>query len=205
MQLLRTRFGLPVLVVMLLTACAATQLNAVWKDPAYKAHPKKILVIAVAKNPENRKSLEDGFVAHLKARGSSAIASYTLLPEYKQNDQEGIAKLVREQGADALLITRLVGKRNRGSYVPGKFYQPPPNYSTWRDYFGYGMDVEYMPGFMVDSRNSVMEINLYDTVSDQLIWSVSSETGGMGSGRDIIDSYIDVIMKNMSEQGLLGS
>jgi len=205
MQLLRNVFILPVFVVMLLTACAATQLNSVWKDSSYKSHPKKILVIGVAKVPENRRALEDGFVEQLKARGSQAIASYKLLPEIKQNDKDEIARIVKEQGADAVLITRLVGKKTRDFIVPGKFYYPPPNYGTWQNYFYYGTDIEYMPSFGAPSRNSVMEINLYDTANDKLIWSVASETGGVASGQAIIASYIRVIMQNMAAQGLLGS
>ena len=34
---LRNPFGLLLLVAALLTACATTQVNAIWKDPSYQA------------------------------------------------------------------------------------------------------------------------------------------------------------------------
>jgi hypothetical protein len=204
MQLLRNVFILPVIVIMLLTACAATQVNRVWKEPAYTARPKKILVVGVARVPENRRALEDGFVEQLKARGTRAIASYTLLPEYKSNDQETISRIVKEQGADAVLITRVVGKASRDFIVPGKFYQPPPNYGTWQNYFGYGLDIEYIQPVVTPSRNSIIETNLYDTENDRLVWYVASETGGSGSSHSIIESYIRIMMQTLSADGLVG-
>jgi len=203
MLLSRNVFILPLILVMLLTACAATQVNKVWKEPSYTARPKKILVIGVARVAENRRALEDGFVGQLRASGTHAVASYTLLPEYKSNDQETISRIVKEQGADAVLITRIVGKASRDFIVPGKFYQPPPNYGTWQNYFGYGLDVEYMQPVVTPSRNSIMETNLYDTENDRLVWYASSETGGSGSSRSIIESYIRIMMQTMSAQGLL--
>ena len=36
---LRSQFGLLLLVAALLTTCATTQVNAIWKDPSYQARP----------------------------------------------------------------------------------------------------------------------------------------------------------------------
>ena len=197
-------------VAMLLAACASTQLKAVWKDPGYHDRPAKIMVIGIAKNPINRRLFEDEFVAQIKARGMDAIASYTVLPDKHQDDQEVIAAKVKESGVDTILITRLVSKKIVKTYVPATPYFPPssapyfppPAYGSWMDYYGYGYNYMYTPGYIAEDEYGVIESNLYDAKSDKLVWASSSETGFVDSEVDIIHDYIDIIVMNMV--GMLG-
>lgn len=201
---LRNPFSLLILVAMLVTACASTQLTSVWKDPSYQARPAKIMVVGVAKNPLNRRLFEDEFVQQLKSRGTDAIASYTVLLDEKQGDQAAIAKKVAELGADTVLITRLVSKKIVQVYVPGTPYFPPPFYGTWPDYYGYGYRYMYTPGYIADDEYAVIETNLYEAKSNKLIWAASSETGINDTGQNLIQGYIGVMVKNMIGLGLLG-
>lgn len=198
-------YGLPILIAMLLAACASTQLNAVWKDPGYQTRPARIMVVGVARNPINRRIFEDEFVLQLKARGTDAIASYTILSDKQQGDREAIAAKVKELGADTILITRLVSKKIVQTYVPATPYFPPPYYGSWPDYYGYGYHYMYTPGYIVEDEYAVMETNLYEAKSDKLVWAASSETGIGGSDQGVIQGYIAVMVKNMIGLGLLGS
>jgi hypothetical protein len=201
---MRNPFGLLILIAMLLTACATTQLNAVWKDPGYQTRPAKIMVVGVAKNPLNRRLFEDEFVQQLKSRGTDAIASYTVLSDEQQGDPAAIAKKVAELGADTVLITRLVSKKIVQVYVPGSPYYPPPFYGTWPDYYGYGYRYMYTPGYIAEDEYAVIETNLYEAKSNKLIWAASSETGISDSDQSLIQGYIGVMVKNMIGLGLLG-
>jgi hypothetical protein len=190
--------------VLLLSACASTQLTSVWKDPSYQIRPARILVIGVAKSPLNRRLFEDEFVRQLKSRGTDAIASYTVLPDAQQGDQAAIAKKVAELGADTVLIIRLVSKKVVQTYVQGTPYYPPPFYNNWPNYYAYGYKYMYRPDYIAKDECAVIETNLYDARIDQLIWAASSETGISGSEPNLIKSYIDVMVKNMIGLGLLG-
>ena len=201
---LRNPFGLFILIAMLVTACASTQLTSVWKDPSYQTRPAKIMVVGVAKNPLNRRLFEDEFVQQLKSRGTDAIASYTVLSDEQQGDPAAIAKKVTELGADTVLITRLVSKKIVQVYVPGSPYYPPPFYGTWPDYYGYGYRYMYTPGYIADDEYAVIETNLYEAKSNKLIWAASSETGINNSDQNLIQSYIGVMVKTMIGLGLLG-
>jgi len=201
---LRNPFGLFILIAMLVTACATTQLNAVWKDPGYQTRPAKIMVVGVAKNPLNRRLFEDEFVQQLKARGTEAIASYTVLPDRQQDDHEAIAAKVKELGADAILITRLVSKKIVQTYVPATPYFLPPYYGSWPDYYGYGYHYMYTPGYIAEDEYAVIETNLYEAKSDKLVWAASSETGISDSDQSLIQGYIGVMVRNMIGLGLLG-
>src|SRR3990172_4009924 len=201
---LRNPYGFLMLGAMLVTACATTQLNSVWKDPSYQARPAKIMVIGVAKKPLKLRLFEDEFVVQLKAHGTEAIASYTVLPDKKQDDQVVIAAKVKELGADTVLITRQVSKKTVKTYVPGTVYYPPPYYGTWPDYYGYGYRYMYSPGYIAEDEYAVIETNLYETRNDKLVWAASSETVMSDSNQSLIKTYVGVMVNAMAGHGLLG-
>ncbi|OGS94522.1 MAG: hypothetical protein A3G79_01060 [Gallionellales bacterium RIFCSPLOWO2_12_FULL_57_18] len=201
---LRNPFGFLLLGVILVSACATTQVSAIWKDPSYQARPARIMVIGVAKNPLNRRLFEDEFVRQLKARGTEAIASYTVLPDKQQDDQAAIAAKVKELEADTVLVTRLVSKKTVKVYVPGTVYYPPPYYYTWPDYYGYSYRYIYSPAYITENEYAVIETNLYETGNNKLVWAASSETLISDSNKSLIKSYIGIMVSTMAEQGLLG-
>ena len=130
-----------VAAVLLLAACSSTpKIQSVWKDPAYQAQPHRIMVIGMSHEPLQRRVFEDEYVKQLRARGADAIASHTLLPDAQQDKQEAVAKVVAEQGADTVLLTRLVSKRSVKTYMPGTVYYHPVYYGMWRDYYHYGYE-----------------------------------------------------------------
>jgi len=202
---LRNPFFLLIPIAMLVAACATTQIKATWKDPSYQAHPSRIMVIGIAKNPGIRRIFEDEFVQRLNAHGTKAIASYTVLPDKREGDDAVVAAKLAQLGADTVLITRLVSKKTVQVYVPGTVYYPPPPYRTWRGYYGYGYQAMYTPGYIAEDEYAVIETNLYEAANNKLIWSATSESGIGGSNQKLIKSYIDTMVKTMAEQGLLGS
>lgn len=202
-MLTRNSFCFLLLGAMLVTACATTEVNAIWRDPTYQAHPARIMVIGVAKNPINRRLFEDEFVQRLKDRGTEAIASYIVLSDKQQDDQTAIAAKVKEMKADTVLITRLVSKKIVKVYVPGTIYYPPPYYGTWPDYYGYSYQYMYSPGYVTENEYAIIETNLYETKTDKLVWAASSETLVGDSNKKLIRSYIGVMVNTMAKQGLL--
>ncbi|OGT12928.1 MAG: hypothetical protein A3F73_01195 [Gallionellales bacterium RIFCSPLOWO2_12_FULL_59_22] len=192
------------LVAMLVAACSTTLINTVWKDSSYRARPARIMVVGVAKTPLNRRLFEDEFVLQLKARGTDAIASYAVLSDKQQDDQAAIAVKVKELGADAVLITRMVSKKIVRTYVPGTIYAPPFYYRTWPEYYGFGYRYLYSPGYIAEDEYAVIETNLYETLHDKLVWSASSETVMGDSKEKLIKSYIGIMVGSMAKNGLLG-
>jgi hypothetical protein len=193
-----------VITAAFFAACATTQLNAVWKDPAYQSRPAKIMVIGMAKDPLRRRIFEDEFVAQLKTHGTDAIASYTVLPDSQQGDQGVIAAKVKESGADTILITRLISKKTVKTYVPPTPYLPPPYYGSWPDYYGYGYSNMYAPGYVAKDEFAIIETNLYEAKSDKLVWAASSETGINDSDPTLVQNFVGVMVTNMIGLGLLG-
>lgn len=200
----RLTIGLQIFATLLLTACATTQVNSVWKDPSYQTRPTKIMVIGVAKNALERRLFEDEFAMQLKAHGTEAIASYTVLSDQQQDDQAAIAAKVKELGADTILISRMVSKKTVKTYVPGNPYYPPFYYDTWPDYYGYGYRYMRSPGYIAEDEYAVIETNLYEARNDKLVWAASSETVLSNSDQIMIKSYIGMMVNSMAGHGLLG-
>lgn len=191
------------LIAMLLAACGTTQLKAVWKDPSYRDHPRRIMVLSVTKSPVKRRIFEDEFVRQIRAHGTDAIASYAVLPDDKGGDQAFLARTVKEQRADAVLITRLVSRKTVKVQVPGMVYYPPRPYGKWRDYYNFGYQAVFTPGYIAEDEYALMETNLYDARNDNLIWATTSETEMDGSDQNLVRPYIGIMVNTMIEQGVL--
>jgi hypothetical protein len=200
---LQNPFIFMMLVAVLVTACATTELISVWKDPSYQQHPSRIMVIGIVKSPATRRIFEDEFVRQLTAHGSKAIASYSEFPDTQQGNDAAIAAKVKQMGVDTVLITRLVSKKTVQVYVPGTPYYPPPYYGTWPDYYRYGHQTMYTPDRIVEDEYAVIETNLYEANNNKLIWTASSQTELGSSNQDLIEPYVSVMVKSMIEQGLL--
>lgn len=203
-----TRFRLEVIALMglaavMLAACSTTQIKSVWKDTSYGGQPQRIMVIAVAREPIYRRIIEDEFVLQLKARGMDAIASYSTLPDRSQDDQEAIAKMVVQLGADTVLVSRLVSKRSVRVYYPATVTHRPYYYGTWPEYYLHGYESVIAPGYSTKYEYALMETNLYDASNDKLIWAATTETGVDNLNQTLIKPYIGKILKIMSEYGLL--
>jgi len=201
-HLLKT-LGLSGLIVVLLVACATTQIKAVWKDASYTGRPQRVMVIAVAREPIYRRMFEDEFVLQLKARGTDAIASYSTLPDKSQDDQVAIAGMVKQLGADTVLVSRLVSKRSVRVYYPATISHRPYHYRTWPEYYRHGYDLINAPGYSTEYEYALMETNLYNARNDKLIWAATTETGVDNLKQALIKPYINTILKTMGDYGLL--
>ena len=197
-RLLLSLFGL----FLLLPACASTQLTAVWKDPAFQDQPRKIMVIGMLPNPASKRTFEEEMVKSLKKQGTDAIVSYTLLPEQPAPDREAVEKTMKEQGADAVIIARIMDKKTVTSYVPstpGPRYGAPGYYGTsWQGYYAYNPGGGYRK-----DEFAVVQTNLYDLKTEKLIWTASSETWLANENRDLIMSYIDVVMRDLIKEKIV--
>ena len=198
-----TFLGLTGLLVILLTGCSSTQIKSVWKDPSYLGRPQRVMVIAVSKEPIIRRVIEDEFTLQLKTKGLDAIASYTVLPDRSQNDQAVITKMVTQLGVDTVLISRLVSKRSVRVYYPATISYRPVYYRKWHDYYRDGFEMVNTPGYSTKQEFALMETNLYDAHSENLLWAATTETGVNNLNQTLIKPYIGSILNIMVDSGLI--
>ena len=189
-------------VITQLAACSTTYISSLWKDPTYQVKPHKIMIIGIAKSPANKRTLEDDFAKQLKLKGTDAVSSYAILPDDKDGNKDAIAAKMKEQGADAVLITRIASRKTVYTNLL-EVYAPPQSYLTWQNYYEYGYGNITSPNNVEETKYAVMETNMYDAGNDKLIWSASSETEITGTDQKFIRSYVNVMVKSMTKQKLL--
>ena len=191
--------------VMIIAACATTEIKSVWNDGSYKGGPLlKVLVIGLAKDQTIKRLYEDEFVSQLKAHGVQAIPGYSVIPQEKMGDETYILEKGKELEADATLITRLVDKKTIQTYYPPEmFYAPAPYYRGWHGYYRSSYDYMVSPGYIATDESVVLETNIYNIHDNKLIWSALSETFIEGDAKSIIYSLIQKLIQDMADKDLL--
>ncbi len=192
--------------LLILASCASTELTSVWRDPSYQDHPHKIMVIGMLPSPATKRMFEDEMVLQFRERGIDAVASYALFPEDPTPDRAAIEQEMKTEGADAVLISKLMDKKTVTSYVPPPpppttVYGAPPGYygSQWSGYYSYNQ------GGVRQDEFAVVQTNIYDLKSEKLVWTAASQTWLGDNSRTAIAGFIDVIMKKLSADKVIAA
>ena len=111
--------------------CASTTLQSTWIDPGFTGGPfKKFFVMGLAaRDVTARRVFEDIVVAKLQAAGVQAVPAWQFIPRRRRGQRNRILDAaVAQSGADALLMTRLLGIDTRTNVstmmVPGPVVGP---------------------------------------------------------------------------------
>jgi len=194
--------GIFIICAFLFASCATTTttISDVWKDKAYQGKAQKIVVIMVAKSQYLRKMFEGRFAAELKARGKDAIQSYKIVALEQIPDKELVKSKIKGTGADTVLIARLVDSKIMEAYMPGGIHVVPSFYYGWDTYYD-NIYVDY--GYTDNIQVSYIETNLYDIKTEKLIWSAHSKTERKEGEQQLINAFIDKVLKKLSSDKII--
>ncbi len=81
---------------------------------------KKVYIVGVSKQETGRRSFEDEFGQKLKEYGIATVFSYKDLKNNQEADLDLITEKVKANGADTLLLTRILGRRTEEVVNPGR-------------------------------------------------------------------------------------
>ena len=200
------------IVPILLAACSSTTLSGSWKNPDYRGQIHKVYIVGVTKNEINRRIFEDEFRQQLLAQGVTGLSSYKDLPASGDADQKAVAERVRANGADSVLMTRLVGKRVEEVVNPGRVsgyssgpygYSPSPYYRDIGSYYDRRFEATYEPATVTQYEIATIEANLYDAKSGNLIWAAQLETVVEPNIQKLMADFVQTVMKDLRQQGVL--
>jgi hypothetical protein len=181
MQRFSRRF-LAVVVAFVAAACETTVLEDSWRDP--EAGPiqfHRVAVLALTGDPALRRSAEDQLVSQIP-RGE-AVAAYTFIVDQDLADTEKVKERMKEAGFDGAVVFRVIGSREKQSYVPGQY--------------------SVTPGYVVTDTYVEVETRVYSVAEDKLIWAARSETVSPLSVRDLVDRVARAAAKELRKQGLI--
>jgi len=194
--------------VSALAACSKTKTSIPlsWRNPSVEHTVfKKLFVIGIGENDGGRRLFEDTFTKALAERGTSAQASWGLLPQTTQLTEEQIRGAIEGGNFDGVLISRLLSVDQSQQYVPPSTYTVPTSYHGYGYYGYYGSSyaVVHEPGYFKTNTVFRLETNLYSVANSDLVWSGQSETLNPESLTDVIDSMTAAVAKKLKEEKLI--
>lgn len=202
----RRLLGFALAFTFLATGCASTtRLVNQWSSPEYAAPRfEKIMVIGITRQPSMRRAFEDEFVTRLKATGVDAVPSYRFIPEDGPVEETRLHEAVKQAGADATLMTRLVQVEKKTRVTPGIYQPAPAAFGFYPGYAGawYGY---YEPPAVYQYDVYISETSLYDVKKNQLVWSGTVETEEPRNIRKAISRYVDTVIDALKARNLLAA
>jgi hypothetical protein len=195
---------LAVVSLSVLVSCAGTKLVAEWKDDQHQGRPANVFVIAASDDRGPRSLIEDEFVRQLKARGTGAVASYTMFPADAKVSKEDVLSKVRELGADAILVVRFLKKEAGDTHTPLRRYAVPQGFDTsWDAYYGGTATDVGVRDVSYDYDVITMETTLYDAATRRPLWSALSETAYQSGAIKQIKPFTSTIIRRLAHEKLV--
>jgi hypothetical protein len=186
------------LLLAALAACSSTRLTSTWVEPDHPVAPfTRLLVVGLAERQGNRASFEHEFAARLAERGAVGVPSMDPFPDLDDFSRERVAGWARGNGADGILISRLVDVREEQHYVP-----PEVRYDLY-GYWGGISPVIIAPGYVQTDRTVVIETNLFDVRDGALVYSATSESFNPSSDAHVTRELVDALVDDLAGRGLL--
>jgi hypothetical protein len=196
--------ALSIIMLFFLSSCASTKVVGEWKDPNLTSKKfKKIMVIGVAKQPNDRRAYEEEFVRQLNAKGVTAIASHKYIPRDKMRDRETITKNIEGLGIDGVIITRLKEVKDKKQFFGENDKVPYDNYNNMYEYYNSSFVIAPSSRNPTNYQKFGFESNLYDTETEKLVFSLTSNTYAQDNIHKRLGSYIKTVVNKLSQNNLL--
>jgi len=167
----------PTLALLVLAGCASTQMTSI-RDPSAPARTYgRILVIAPFSDLQSRMQAEQAFVQLLGTRNIAALPSILSFPPTRAYGEPDIARILRDNQVDGILVLRLTDASTEQVYIP-------PSASTTGtttvvgNTLNYSVQTQYSGGFFVSKPRVRFELRLLDTLIGQTVWLATSLTPG---------------------------
>ncbi len=206
--------------LLLISGCASnTKLSNTWSDPGNTASYNEILIVGISDSEQKRRAYESFFIASFQGKGINAVASYTVIDHKIELNLEGekgslrkiVKSAIKDSDIDAVLVTHVVSIEEEDIYRPSMDYQPVyssayysrPHYGGMYGYHGYVTAYVQQPGYYTEERTYVLESNLYDVKSGELVWTTRSKTFAPDSMEQAINDISSLIIADLKSRKLI--
>lgn len=199
-----------VLLLLIVAGCTTSRITSSWKasdtDPGKY---KKIMVLGLIRDADRsiQVNMENHFVADLKDLGYNAVSSFQEYgPKAFDNMEEGAAiDKLRNSSVDAVMTIVLLDKEKERRYIPGHIQYSPYGY-YYNRFWGYRTTLYhriYEPGYYVTDTRYFWESNFYDMHTQQLVYSVQTESFDPSNSESLGHEYGQLIVKKMVKENVL--
>jgi len=188
-------------LLALLISCATTKMHSVSTDSSYSGgYLKKILIVGVSAELKSRLMFENVFTEQFKKRGVEAVASHKVIILDKDLTRERILREAEKLGADAILVTFLLGvKEEYLNYDPANLSRSTTFRTSWNQVNEYAS----APVTYTKMESVRLSTNIYERKSEKLIWNAITETVRPESVKEVIASLCKAVLKSARENKLI--
>jgi len=175
-------------IIFLVASCSPnTTITGSWKNKSHDSSKvyKSVFIAALTANMPARAAIEDAFYEHASQSGLKATRSYEVFkPGANTNtptEKTEIMEKIKATGSDAIFTETIKDVQDQTRFVPGSTtYYGVPTYGYYNNFYGYYSNYYYTPtateGYYTSDKIYFMECNLYDALTEELIWSAQSQT-----------------------------
>ena len=198
-------FTLVGIALGVLSSCGGTNLSYVWKDPRYGGgYLTSVMVVGVSEEAARRRLFEEVFIREFEKRGIKAVASIKVLGPDTRLTRDTVKAEAARLGMDAVLATRLISAGNEEIDQPPSIARMPSASYANVDLYFYSWDaLSAYPGALGKQYVVRLETNVFDTDTEKLIWTGSSQTVEPESIREIIESLCSNVMDRLRKDKLI--
>ncbi len=199
----------------LLSSCSANKLTSSWKNDSLRQYRlDTVLVVGVAQNETKRRIYEDTFVSSLTEAGVVAIPSYTVGKQSFEPTKKALQEMLIKSHATAVLITHKIGRDEIDAYQRNAVLIGSNNYygatgagsyygNTLYGYFPLIWNSVGASGSYYEKITVMLETNLYDVKTEQLLWSARSESTDPVMTRKYYQKLINLFLNDLKKDNLL--
>jgi len=204
-------FLLFVSLTIVFAACStAKESTDVWvnKEKFVGKNFNSVFICVMTADVEARSVLETDLAARAVARGYKAVKSMDVMPgsvvDPKKPTREEIVSHVKTSGCDAVFVAALVKKEEAINYTPGSTaYSTMPNVSYVGGYYGYYNNyyaTVSTPAYYSNDKLYVMQSNLYEASTEELMWSVRSNVFKPSNLKKFSEQYTSTLVKQLKDE-----
>ncbi|HPR05122.1 MAG TPA: hypothetical protein PK620_03575 [Denitromonas sp.] len=199
------RVFLLLICLLSLNGCATSAFRQSWSAPDAHAYPLgKTVVFAMLPVEADRRRSEDLF-AQVLAPAMDVTAGYAVVAEAPAGAPELAKAKARaaQQGFGSVLVVKVVSTRDELVYQPGvnPFFGPGFGYPGRRGMIGHPFMMD--PGYYEKVRIAVVELSLYASRDDHLLWTASTEVLDSSRLDRVVRTLADAMLKDLVAKGVL--
>ena len=186
-------------------SCSNTKITSSWMDSKKTGTSyNDILVIGIAEEEHNRRLFEERFTEQLTAAGIESEVSYRILPEGTEINRDTVSAAIKGKNIDSVIVTHLVKVEEETVYRQNMDYRPTYGYyNGLYSYYPHVNSYVHQPGYYTTHDVVILETNLYEVKSEELVWSAQSRSFAPESAKEVIDDLVKLVIKDLQEKGLI--
>lgn len=172
--------------------------NSTYTGPAYK----KIMVVAMTKQNDLRKPIEDEFAKQLRSKGVEAATCHDCIPDPDKVTREELVKVSQGMGIEAYLIVRALGTGVDIQTTRSESPSPVAS-ATGTDSM---MNMQWFgpePAMMKRSQVVTLESRLYDGKTAEIVWRSTVDAVNASPGEGEISKFVGLEIRALGDKNLI--